>query len=291
MTYEISGSFKGSFGRLRFSEDQWDVRFTTAQGDLWVISADGLTITFDFDTKRLRVADKTIDVASIHGQGVTDLPASEGMMLHGRTESRGIPEDDLKSTGQRARVRPTGYSGSTNTGGDGIWLQGSNGRVRISGSNIELARSLKDDILFGNLRGTHTIPIRTVQAVHFKPATRRVEGVIEFVVAGTQAVAGGGVALDKSGVATALVGRQMARAGHANSITFPQSKQTLFASFHDLVLKRMDSLNEPTPAAAPTRKDLATQLRDLKALLDEGILTTEEFDEAKQALIRRVGDA
>lgn len=41
----------------------------------------------------------------------------------------------------------------------------------------------------------------------------------------------------------------------------------------------------PTPAAAVGTEDLAAQLTQLKALVDQGILTQEEFDAKKKQLL------
>jgi hypothetical protein len=41
----------------------------------------------------------------------------------------------------------------------------------------------------------------------------------------------------------------------------------------------------PTPAAAAPASDLATQLEKLKALLDQGVLTADEFQRAKAKLL------
>jgi hypothetical protein len=41
----------------------------------------------------------------------------------------------------------------------------------------------------------------------------------------------------------------------------------------------------PPPAAAPAGDDLTSQLMDLKNLMDQGVLSPEEFQQAKAKLL------
>jgi hypothetical protein len=42
-----------------------------------------------------------------------------------------------------------------------------------------------------------------------------------------------------------------------------------------------------SPGGAPVRTDLASQLQQLKALHDQGVLTDDEFQKAKQKLLNQ----
>jgi len=74
---------------------------------------------------------------------------------------------------------------------------------------------------------------------------------------------------------------------HENSVTFEVSQQRSFERFHQTVIEQMKQLNHVPDRVTATYMGLADELRELKSLFDDGILTEDEFAEAKQAVIRR----
>ena len=163
---------------------------------------------------------------------------------------------------------------------------GQNGHIRLRNGLIEIARGLKDDLLFGNLRGTKAIPIRSVQAVQFKRATR-VPGAIEFVVAGDRSNTGMDRLQMGSTFGTLVAGRGLARAASENTVTFTRSQEPPFIRLHEHILSLIGITEQPmtptTIAHAPA--DLVAQLEQLRGLLDAGVLTDAEFSQAKARLL------
>ena len=163
---------------------------------------------------------------------------------------------------------------------------GSNGRVKIVGGLVEITRDLKHDIGLGNLRGTKSIPIRAVQAVQFKRATAWVGGAIEFVVAGDRSNTGHDFAGLGNAGAEMLFGRQLARMGNENVVTFTLKQEPPFLALHKLVLSLISNGRPgPSPAVIEQRTDLVAQLEQLRQLHTDGVLTEDEFGRAKARLL------
>ena len=201
-------------------------------------------------------------------------------VLNGNREESG-----RVSSTSRAGAPPTHFS-------PGVDIVGSNGSVRINGRFIVITRGLMTDLAFGNLRGTKSIPVKSVQAVQLKKATKLVGGAIEFVIAGDYASTGRQSVNMGSGIATALVGRQVARMGNENVVTFTAQQQGPFLELHDYLISIIEG-DEPVaaqavaaqPAIADGKADLVGQLERLRALRDEGVLSEAEFAAAKARLL------
>lgn len=175
------------------------------------------------------------------------------------------------------------------------WLKGEIAYVRLFQGLIQIRRtSLLADLALGPVRGDKNIPIRTIQAVQFKPATRLVSGALEFVVAGDTA----NTSYDSykfgisgaEGVANALFGRRTARAVHENSITFSKKQEGPFIALYEQVLDAIATWGNPTPPNLSEMNSnppvsMADELAKLGELLARGLLTEEEFRSAKQRLI------
>lgn len=212
---------------------------------------------------------------------------SDGSEVHDlETELTGANKGSAGgSDASQAKASPLHFS-------PGVDIVGSNGTVRISGRFIVITRGLMADLAFGNLRGTKSIPVKSVQAVQLKKATKLVGGAIEFVVAGDYSSTGRQSVNMGSGITTALVGRQVARMGNENVVTFTGQQQGPFLELHDYLISIIEG-DDPIstqalsarPAPLETQTDLVGQLERLKALRDEGVLSEAEFVSAKTRLL------
>lgn len=197
-----------------------------------------------------------------------------------------MDEENPASTGESSTTRSLEEEG---------WLKGEIAYVRLFQGLIQIRRtSLLADAFLGPVRGDKNIPIRTIQAVQFKPATRLVSGALEFVVAGDTAnTSYDSYKFGISGadeVANALFGRRTARAVHENSITFSKKQEEPFITLYEQVLDAIATWGNPTPSKLSEMNNnlpasMADELAKLGELLARGLLTEEEFRSAKQRLI------
>ncbi len=170
------------------------------------------------------------------------------------------------------------------------WLKGQMAYVRLHEGLIQIRRiSLLADVTLGPIRGDKNIPIRTVQAVQYKPATAVVSGALEFVVAGDVSNTSSDQAFNGN-ILKAVVGRRVARAVHENTITFGKSQEGEFREFYEKVLAAIgswgnsSSVDSERPQGEGT-SSLASELRQLGDLYSSGLLTEEEFRSAKSKLL------
>jgi len=75
---------------------------------------------------------------------------------------------------------------------------------------------------------------------------------------------------------------------HENSVSFEKSQQDAFVAFHALIVTRLEEISNRPLAVSAESTDFTSQLRELKSLLDDGILSQEEFESAKQAILRKI---
>ena len=171
----------------------------------------------------------------------------------------------------------------------GVEIPGSNGSVRIDGRFVVLTRGLSHDLFLGNLRGSKSIPVKSIQAVQLKRATRFVGGALEFVVAGDKSNTGHDrMGIGNSEILTAVVGRQLARASNENIITFNLIQQPALIALHEHVLELIDAptlMTLSAPTAPAVQPDFVEQLERLRALHADGVLSDGEFTAAKARLI------
>jgi hypothetical protein len=168
------------------------------------------------------------------------------------------------------------------------WIVGQNGMLRFRDGLLEIKRtSIGMDLLTGNLRGDKAIPLRTIQAIQFKPASATVGGMIEFVVAGDRSNNGRPHILGSGQpIIATIIGRRVGRMGNENVITFNRTQQPPFQDLHAFLLNELKHYGQISPATEHVKQTTkAEEIRELKELLDEGLLTTEEFESAKKSIL------
>ena len=180
----------------------------------------------------------------------------------------------------------------------GDWVYGFNSRIRLMNDSIEilLEVSKKRSTLFFssfqelNNEGIRTIPLRTIQAVHLSQAKRGIMGALQFTVPGSltnqHRDSAGKVLRIINGLGDGL--NVTNTQAHENSVSFEVSQQPLFEKFHSFILERMNLVLQPTNESSSAAPDFISQLRELKTLVDDGILTKAEFDSAKQEILRKI---
>jgi hypothetical protein len=178
----------------------------------------------------------------------------------------------------------------------GDWIQGFNSRVRLVDDLVEIEVqpgkkvstmlfSSGQDLLNAGLR---TIPLRTIQAVRLTPAAKGIMGALQFTVPGAltqQHRQSAGKVLKLLSAANNM--DPLSSQAHENSVSFDLSQQDSFVTFHRLVVERLSQLGHQDEQQTGDKVDYVAQIRELKGLLDDGILTQEEFDSAKQEILKK----
>lgn len=146
---------------------------------------------------------------------------------------------------------------------NGITLPCSGGFVlRTDGENIIISRKKTEEV----------IPISVIQSFSLtKPG--RVHGTIEFTTAKT---ASGGVNIG-FGVIAAL--------GAQNTFYYYKEDFEIAKQFRDIIINYDKFSSQPDPAPTGTVVSVVEEIRGLKSLLDDGILTQDEFEAKKKQLL------
>ena len=179
---------------------------------------------------------------------------------------------------------------------EGEWVDGFNSRVRLKNDFIEIhvePRKGKGTLFLSSSQdilneGVRTIPLRTIQAVHLASARRGTMGALQFTVPGAltqQHRDSAGKALKVLQMFGDITTQSQA---HENSVSFEFSQQHVFEKFHSLVVERMNLISQTTNENLEAAPDFIAQLRELKSLVADGILTQAEFDSAKQEILKRI---
>ncbi len=215
--------------------------------------------------------------------GVTDPLALEPPFLQATGETPSPAPRPRRLQGLRPPVTEAFEPGAV--------VHGTNGTVRVDERFVIIERGLGIDLALGNLRGTKSIPLRSVQAVQLKRATRLVEGALEFVVAGDRSNTGMDRFRTGNAFVDTLFGRQFARSAHENIVTFNIEQQQPFLDLHEYLLGVIDAGQNAHAVARPLRNDETTsdglvhQLERLSDLHRAGVLSDEEFAAAKLRLL------
>ncbi len=117
--------------------------------------------------------------------------------------------------------------------------------------------------------GERKIFYKDIASIQFKDSSQLLSGFIEFYVIGHLTKQGGGL---------------FAGTSNENRFTFYHKFLPLMYEIKDYVQKKINSINnQQTTVINPTSG--ADELRKFKQLLDEGIISQEEFDTKKKQIL------
>ncbi|WP_454796897.1 DUF4429 domain-containing protein [Novosphingobium lindaniclasticum] len=146
--------------------------------------------------------------------------------------------------------------------------EGYGASVQVEDDGIVIRRKGLASFTLHGLKGEKRIPFASISAVQFKPANLLTSGYIQFSIAGGVESKGGLLAATKD----------------ENSVLFKGGRQNrVFEQLRDNVEAGIRLARQP--AFAPTAITKAEELEKLAGLLDRGLLTREEFDQQKSALL------
>lgn len=146
-------------------------------------------------------------------------------------------------------------------------FEGYGATVDVDQDGVTIRRKGITAFTLHGLKGAKRIPFSSIMAVQFKPATMMTSGYIQFSIVGGNESRGGLIAATKD----------------ENSVLFKGKKQN--ADFERLREIVEDGIKRAKSPAAPVTSSVADQLAKLADLLDRGLLTREEFDRQKAAII------
>ena len=141
-------------------------------------------------------------------------------------------------------------------------------KVTLDGNFLRIKR--KGFLNFANhgLDGEKTFDLHNVSGVQMKEAGAFTSGYIQFILLGSRESKGGIMAATKD----------------ENTVMFIKKEQQMAEEIKSYVENFISNKNKPSEASAP-QKDTAEEIRKFKALLDDGIISEEEFNEKKKQLL------
>ncbi|MGX5475990.1 DUF4429 domain-containing protein [Bacillus toyonensis] len=138
--------------------------------------------------------------------------------------------------------------------------------VRIEGNFIRLKRKGALNFLNHGLDGEKTIDINNMTGIQIKKANFITNGYIQFIFMGSQE--------SKRGV--------MAAATDENTVMFTKREQKMAEEIKEYIENILVNKSKPQVAAAISGAD---EILKYKELLDQGVITEEEFKSKKKQLL------
>lgn len=145
--------------------------------------------------------------------------------------------------------------------------QGHNGQVSFDGHFVTITRSgMLARASVG--KGQKSIPISSITAVQVKAAGALTNGFVEFTVSG------GNEVRSRAGSQTLDASR------NENAVLFTKRQSAEMAALADAVRRAIGSAHAPVATSS-----LGDELAKLGQLLEQGLLTRDEFDAQKARLL------
>jgi len=152
--------------------------------------------------------------------------------------------------------------------------KGQNGRIVYDGQMVAIHRD--SFVARGTVgRGVKAIPVEHIAAVQFKRATAVFRGYIQFTVPG------GNEMRSRPGQATKTAMRD------ENSVVFLSRQNEPMEALYAAVMERLSALRS-APVQAPDPRhgsDVAARMAQLHTLLEQGYMTSGEFDLKRKELL------
>ena len=148
-------------------------------------------------------------------------------------------------------------------------MQGVQDLLEVFGDKVQLTPKGVLGFLNKGLKGTKTIPFTSIQALQFKEAGAVFSGYIQFTIAGGNESRGG----------------VFAAANDENTFMFAHTKNNAQAiEIKKFIEESVGKARSPQHQVNPI--SLSDELQKLAKLRDQGILSEQEFQAAKQKLMQ-----
>ena len=147
-------------------------------------------------------------------------------------------------------------------------VEGVNGQLEFDGTTVQIIRrGLMAKASHGFTKGEKSIPIKMISSIQFKKGGVIANGYIQFAT---------GAGESRGGIHDALKDE--------NSVVFWIGSNEEFEEFRDIVQEGINNLESGRSASSsPTER-----IRELKALLEDDVITQKEFDEKKLKLMKEI---
>lgn len=147
--------------------------------------------------------------------------------------------------------------------------KGVTGRIEVDANFVTIRRKgAVAKMNYGWTRGEKRIPIAAITAVQYKKPGAT-NGYIQFTISGGNE--------STRGIIAAI--------SDENSVAFNAFHKKEFEAIRDHIEQTIVARSNPSVVTHTSGPDLATQLRDLAELRDDGIITPKEFDSQKARLL------
>ena len=154
-------------------------------------------------------------------------------------------------------------------------LKGLNGILKIYNDRVTISRKTAMGFMMQGIKGDRDIYFKDIKSIEFKKATMLANGYIQFItnaeLATNQKVGILGTSLEASKDPNAIIVRAF-------------NKETVNTSVDAYELAT--SLLGKSKENGSTSPSKTNELREYKSLLDDGIITQEEFDAKKKELLK-----
>ena len=148
-----------------------------------------------------------------------------------------------------------------------VTLHGVNGQVVFDGQSVKILRKGFMAKATQGLKGDKTLPIRMISSIQFKRAGILANGYIQFAT---------GAGESRAGLYDAVKDE--------NSVMFMMGSNDAFEELKNLIESAMSSGSfSGGPASNP-----ADTIRQLKGLLDDGLITKSEYEAKKAKLLKEI---
>jgi hypothetical protein len=153
-----------------------------------------------------------------------------------------------------------------------LFAKGVNGQITISGDWMTIGR--KGLGRLGHSKGERRIPLASITAVQMRPAGPLANGFLRVTIPGSPERRGG---LNDA-------------TSDENAVIFTKKHADEFAAvqtyIETYIANRIAAHHQPQQVVHQAAPDVADQIRKLASLRDDGILTEEEFQTKKAALLQ-----
>ncbi len=148
-----------------------------------------------------------------------------------------------------------------------ISVHGVNGQVAFDGQSVKILRKGFMAKATQGLKGDKTIPIRMISSIQFKRAGILANGYIQFAT---------GAGESRAGLYDAVKDE--------NSVMFMMGSNDAFEELKNLIESAISSGSTGDGA----KSNPADTIRQLKGLLDDGLITKSEFESKKKKILGEI---
>ena len=146
-------------------------------------------------------------------------------------------------------------------------LTGSNGRIIVYDDKVDIERIGFLNNWVRDFPGTKTILMNSITSIQYKPGGGFLNGFLQFGVLGGREQVGG----------------SFDAARDENSVVFPKDKNEKAEKIKAFIEKKIAERSGPAQSSAAV--SAADEILKLKRLMDDGIITADEFEAKKKQLL------